>query len=192
MRISSLLISATVLIATAGTSIAGVCVSCTGPNATYLCTVKNADTIESLAGGKALKKICTKVLKRTEQHSSCQILDVPESKCPGVAKTVGWGDVKKAAKSSDDAAAKPVAPPVAAAGPVTPPGAAQPPGNRGPASAEARPSPEQATATPPPVAGASTAPPKAPPTEDEAGLGEKLKGAAENTWKCVSSFFGNC
>lgn len=181
-----------VLTAAAAPAAAEVCVSCKGPEATYLCTVKNADTIESLAGDKALKKICSKVLKRTEQHASCQVLDVPAAKCPGVAKTVGWGDVKKAAAAaSDDAATKTKsASPPAAPRPVEPKGVARPSGGKSAASPDAPP----AVASPSPsnAAVAEPVPQEAPPATDDASVGEKLKGAAEDTWKCVSSFFGNC
>jgi hypothetical protein len=75
-----------------------VCVTCSGPDAVYNCTVKNADTIAGLAGDKAIRKICTKILKRSVPHAACSVLKT-SSACPGQPKTVGWDDVKEAATS---------------------------------------------------------------------------------------------
>jgi hypothetical protein len=182
------LVAASILAASATTSPAGLCVSCTGPNVTYDCTVKNADSIESLAGDKALRKICTKVLKKTEKHASCRVINVPAGKCTGVARTVGWGDVKKAATGGSDAAKATAKPPAA-----TGQDAAKSPAVGPPAETVGEP-----RATAPPAATADAAGPHRPSSPDpatpaeEPGLGDKIKGAAQNTWKCVSSFFGNC
>ncbi len=80
---------------------ADVCVSCTGPVASYACTVKKADEIEAIAGAKAINKICTQVLKKKGQHAACEIV---EGSCAGTPTIIGWKDVKSALTSVDDAA----------------------------------------------------------------------------------------
>lgn len=193
---------------------ADVCVSCTGPDVTYRCSVKNADTIAGLAGDKALEKICRKVLKNTGSHASCSVRK-GDGPCPGTPKMVGWDDVKEAAAveaegalpdKGGDKSAKPKAEAkkpaerakAAAVDPGGHAGAAEPPPVAG-----APPAAKEPAANPPPVkqqtargAAAPVQSPEAkpPPAEEppSESLGDKIKGAAEKTWTCMSSLFGKC
>lgn len=167
------------LAALASPAAADICVSCSGPAATYACTVKKADEIETFAGAKALNKICTKVLKRTGGHDSCQVIDSGNGNCPGTAKSIGWREVKDAiaGDESDDT-------PSPAAAPAKP--APQPPKVVKPATPE----PKAAGPTVPSDKTADVPPPEKPPADPT--VTDNLKGAAEKTWKCVSSFFGEC
>ncbi len=165
--------SAAYVILAAGPAMADVCVTCSGPATTYACSVKKAEEIEAFAGAKALNKICTKVLKRKGQHASCQVVE--PSACPGAtATTIGWKEVKEALASKDD-----TSDPVPSAKPSPP---------APPKAADAKPVPDDkaAVATPPL--------PSQPeePVQKDPSLGDNIKGAAEKTWKCVSSFFGQC
>ncbi|MDO9383086.1 MAG: hypothetical protein Q7T86_09525 [Hyphomicrobiaceae bacterium] len=160
-----------------------VCVTCTGPAASYSCSVKKADEIEALAGAKAINKICTQVLKRKGQHAACQVVD---GACAGTPTTIGWKDVKGALASGDDTPDQPAAKSKAAATPPPPPAAA----TGASAGAKAQP-PDGSTS----AKTAPTTPESAPVTEPapaDPSIGDNLKGAAEKTWKCVSTFFGKC
>lgn len=186
-NLTCLLVSSVLLVSGAAASAAEVCVSCTGPAATYACSVKNGDAIEGVAGDKALRKICTKVLKLTERHTSCQALDVPAGKCAGTARTVSWSDVKKAvaAREAEPPATEPKGQPAAKA--------TKPPARE---AVSAEKAPTQAA----PVKSAQPAgdpaqrpgdPAQPEPTAPE-GLGDKIKNAAQSTWSCMASLFGNC
>lgn len=164
-----------------------VCVSCTGPDAVYNCTVKNADTIAGLAGDKALRKICTKILKRSVPHASCNVLKTSGA-CPGKAKTVGWDDVKDAAASEAEKLDKPDKPDRAdkagkpdAADTTKPAGSppakavAAPPNNPDPASAPVQSTPAATEA------GARTKDAKAEPKDPPPPKVEPPPGAATVT-----------
>lgn len=156
---------------------ADLCVSCNGPAATYLCIVKKAEEISTFAGDKAIAKICIKVLKASGSHGSCQVAEPKGGQCTGTPRTIGWREVKDAlaGKDSDPSPAKTTAP-------APPPAAKQPIQDADSKhSSAAPPQPKSLEPT------ASPAPPDPEPT-----LGEKIKGSAEKTWHCVSSFFGNC
>lgn len=166
---------------------ADVCVSCTGPAASYSCTVKKADEIEAIAGAKAINKICTQVLKKRGQHAACEIV---AGSCAGTPTTIGWKDVKAALTSVDDAPDPPAPKPKPGASPPQPPAAAPGPA----AGAKVQPQdgpPSGAPARNPASAKSDPAPPVEPAPADPT-IGENIKGAAEKTWKCVSSFFGQC
>lgn len=172
------LIIAGLFAAGAGQASADICVSCTGPAATYDCAVKKAEQIESFAGSKALKKICLQVLKKNGQHSNCAVLEA--GTCPGAATTIGWKEVKEALASPDEPEAAP-----AAKAPVTP---VKPVAKDGPLKEPARVAPvapkQEAAAGPPP--------PPLPAPEEETTVAGSIKGAAEKTWNCLSSLFGKC
>lgn len=171
------MIIAALTVSGAGKATADICVSCTGPAATYDCAVKKAEQIESFAGAKALKKICVKVLKRNGQHSNCSVIE--GATCPGALTTIGWKEVKDALASPDE------------------PDVASPT-----KSTTAKPSPketvtakEPAKITPPAARPDEVAGPPAPPAptpEDEPTVTGSIKGAAEKTWNCLSSLFGKC
>jgi hypothetical protein len=169
---------------------ADVCVTCTGPAASYSCAVKKADEIEALAGAKAINKICTQVLRRKGQHAACQVVD---GLCAGTPTSIGWKDVKEALASGDDTpdppapkskpAASPPQPPAAAPGPAA--GAKVRPQDVPPGGGGGSQAPNPTSAKPDPAPSVEPAP--ADPT-----IGDNIKGAAEKTWKCVSTFFGQC
>lgn len=167
------------LAAAAHSAVADICVTCSGPAALYNCSVKNADTIESLAGAKAIQKICTKVLKRNGQHASCTASEAPS--CPGAATTIGWKEVKEALASADEPEAPPAAKPQPPKDPAKAKTAIPPPAQQ--------PNPPAKTVVNEPAT--AVAPEAAPEHKDETIVGN-LKGAAEKTWGCVSSFFGKC
>lgn len=165
---------------------ADVCVTCVGPAAVYACAVKKAEQIEALAGAKTLNKICAQVLKRKGQHASCEAADT--ASCPGTPTTVGWKEVKEALASGEAEPDKP-----AKAVSSTADKAATPSPSKTVAKEKAQHPVSSASAQP--LATPVPKPPapevKVPPPEDPS-FGEKLKGSAEKTWKCVSSFFGDC
>lgn len=161
------------IILAAGPAVADVCVKCSGPAATYACAVKKADQIEALAGAKAVSKICTQVLKRKGQHAGCDVVET--GACPGTATTIGWREVKEALAAKGDT-----------------------PATASPGKTPALPPQKATDAKPPPTDKIVAAPPPSPNPvpEEPAGASptivDNVKGAAEKTWKCVSSFFGQC
>lgn len=166
---------------------ADVCVTCTGPAASYSCAVKKADKIEALAGAKAINKICTQVLKRRGPHAACLVVD---GSCTGTPTTIGWKDVKEALASGDDTPDPPAPKSKPAAAPPQPPATAPGPA----AGAKERPPnvPPGGSPAPDPTSAKSDPAPPVEPAPADPTIGDNIKGAAEKTWKCVSSFFGQC
>ena len=162
---------------------ADVCVTCTGPAASYSCAVKKADEIEAVAGAKAISKICTQVLKRKGSHAACQVVD---GACAGTPITLGWKDVKRALASGDDTPDPPASKSEPAASSPQPPAAVP-----GPAARPQNVAPGGSPVPDPKSATTDTAAPVEPAPADPT-IGDNIKGAAEKTWKCVSSFFGQC
>jgi hypothetical protein len=175
-------------LAAAGPAAADLCVTCTGPAATYDCTVKKAEKINALAGDKAVSKVCTTVLRKRGQHAACEIVS---GVCTGTQTTIGWKDVKAAlAAGLDDAApaaVKPAKP--QAASPTPAPASTQPQQ----APSDARPAVQKSdTAVASGPNEAASRPGEVPPEAAEPSLGDKLKSGAEKSWKCVATLFGEC
>ena len=192
MRLFKSSVLAAAAVACPFSAMADVCVTCSGPAAAYSCTVKKADQIEALAGANAVNKICAQVLKQKGSHKSCTAETV--GSCPGAATLIGWKDVKEAIAAGLDDTDKPAATTAPAKKPSTAAKDAPPP--QPPAAKAVSPPPAAATADaaratgPAPTAATPTKPP--PPIEPEPSFADKLKGGADKTWKCVSSFFGEC
>lgn len=187
-----------------------VCVSCTGPNKIYLCSVKKAEQIKDFAGDKTLNKICTQILRRSGPHASCSVLS--GTPCQGEQKKIGWSEVKAALASGLDevdalkrepaAGSKPASKAEDAAAPQPKPTAADPPGDTArkpePTPADAKPDTGSTAATPaisnPKPNDAASVSDKNRPALDQSlkGAGDNIKDAAKKTWDCVSSMFGNC
>ena len=179
---------------------AGTCVSCSGPAATYDCSVKKAEKIESFGGAKAIQKICTKVLKRSGQHNRCETIDT--TNCTGTPTTIGWKEVKEALASPDEPETAPTKSATdkrpATKDKASPPGAATTV-SKGVASPEPKSASPGVTARPappiPPAAAAGPPPPppaSAEPVEADTTVAGNIKGAAEKTWNCLASLFGKC
>lgn len=175
-------------LAAAGPAAADLCVTCTGPAATYDCTVKKADKISALAGDKAVSKVCTTVLRKRGQHAACEIVS---GVCTGTQTTIGWKDVKAAlAAGLDDAAPAAVKPAKPQAAPTTPAPASTQPQQ---APSDARPAVEKSdTAVASGPNETAPRPAEVPPAAAEPSLGDKLKSGAEKSWKCVATLFGEC
>lgn len=151
-----------------------LCVSCDGPAKAYLCTVKKADQIEMLAGAKAVRKICTKVIANTGPHARCHVTNASPTDCPGAPKLIDWKTVKAALQAeAEEARNKPAKP--ATATPHSP-------------AAKNGPVP----ANPNGLAAETPAHDKAAPPAKKPNLADGITDAAEKTWDCVSNLFDDC
>lgn len=186
------------LVALAGPARADVCVSCTGPDAAYSCVIDGGGIASDDSRAKIL---CMTELAKSGGHQSCTVSRAVVAPCPGeVRKIAAPGLAAPTLAEPQPAAPAPAAPP--------PQQAAEPQSAPQPATGE------QVTTVP------KTTPPKTVQEAVEdgaAGAGEALKktgagaadvaksaggamekagkavgDAAKTTWKCLSSFFGDC
>lgn len=154
------------------------CVTCTGPDATYRCMIggDGAPAAKSSRG----QLLCITELARAGGHASCGVTRNTEAPCAGELKTVMF----------PQAPVDPNAPPMADA---PPPGMTAPQGAEPGTDAAAAPGGEPAADEPKP----STVADLTKKTIDKTGEGIEKAGnavgnAVKKTWKCLSSFFGDC
>ena len=157
------------------------CVTCTGPDAKYHCIIGGDASVAARSSRGQM--LCITQLAQSGGHASCSVSRTTTEPCEGRVRTVMFP------------AGEPGMPPVA----ETPPPAAPPP-----------------AAAPPPVAPGALPPPAAPqPAPSTVGeiakdsadglkkagdavtktvetTGNAIGHAASKTWKCLSSFFGDC
>jgi hypothetical protein len=151
------------------------CVTCTGPDAKYHCVVGGDASISARTSRGQM--LCITQLAQSGGHASCSVSRTTTEPCEGQVKTVMF--------PAGEPGTQPVTETLP---PVTP--EALPPG--------APPAPAQGT--PPPAApqqAPSTVGEFAEKTAKDTGAGLKKAGdavgqAASKTWKCLSSFFGDC
>lgn len=151
-----------------------VCVVCSGPQATYRCTVEKSDRLTRLGtfNDKAVQAVCTKELARQGGHSSCTARR-DAGPCDGIVRELSLASiVDGAAEKLQPAAGAPSAP-AAPAPPVAPPDnkAAEAPKEGPPRTVEelAKRTSEQSK-------------------KNLQGVGD----AAAKTWGCVASLFTKC
>ena len=173
-------------VCTARAAAADVCVVCSGPDATYRCTVDQLGSIERYRNGdRVLQFMCISELARAGGHTKCRVSRDPSSVCAGEARTIGLSDLEAALAN-----ARANSPPDAGSGP----GAAPEPVQGGPpktveelARRTTEASSEQLKKAGEVVSGSASS---AASRLEKAG--DAVGGAVKNTWRCVTSFFKQC
>jgi hypothetical protein len=148
-----------------------MCVTCSGPAATYRCTVEKSEKLATFgaAGDRILQLVCAKELARSDRHESCSARREAPAQCLGELREIPLASVIEAAS-----AAAPKQAPVAPVPPAAP------------------------AAPPVPAADPKDAPPRtmlelAKRTgETSKKQLEKVGTAAERTWDCITSLFSRC
>jgi hypothetical protein len=148
-----------------------MCVTCSGPAATYRCTVEKSEKLATFgaAGDRILQLVCAKELARSDRHESCSAKREAPAQCLGELREIPLASVIEAAS-----AAAPKQAPVAPVPPAAP------------------------AAPPVPAADPKDAPPRtmlelAKRTgETSKKQLEKVGTAAERTWDCITSLFSRC
>ena len=149
------------------------CVTCTGPDAKYHCVIGgNATASARSSRGQML---CITELARSGGHASCSVSRTTAEPCEGKVKTVMFPTDEPGTAPVEMAAPPPPAAPLPAAPP--PPAAQQ---ARGAAEAIAKDSDNGLKKATDAVTGTVE------------NTGKAIGHAASKTWKCLSSFFGDC
>ena len=159
---------AALVLSSQGASALDFCITCTTPDAHYLCRM---DSPSANPRDLRLQLLCISQLAEIGSHGSCSIDNPRPQICNGVLRVV-------------EAPQDMIAPPTAAAQPAPAP-VAQP----AEAAAETVVTKEGADPKPP-------APPSNPALAKASGVLEKtgsaISQAAKKTWKCLSTLFGDC
>ncbi|MGQ0457466.1 MAG: hypothetical protein ACT4OU_10430 [Hyphomicrobium sp.] len=175
-----------------GRAAADICVACTGPDASYACSV---DTAALPSDDSRLKLLCITELAKAGGHQSCTVSRAVTAPCPG--------EVKKLAAPGLDAAPH-VAPPASSPAPANPPSAVAPVENGEAVTTVPKTTPPPKTVQEAVEDGASGAGDALKKTgEGAADIAESAGGAmqkagkavgdaAKSTWKCLSTFFSDC
>jgi hypothetical protein len=165
---------------------ADVCVVCSGPDATYRCTVEQLASIERYRNGdRVLQLMCISELAKAGGHTKCRVNRDPGGFCAGEARTIGLSGLESALAntrgiSSPDGANDPGAAPGPAQG--GPPKTVEELARR---TTEA--SSEQLKKAGEVVTGSASS--AATRLEKAGGA---IGGAVKNTWRCFASFFKQC
>ena len=144
------------------------CITCTAPDAHYLCRM---DSPSANPRDLRLQLLCISQLAEIGSHGSCSIDNPRPQTCNGVLRVV---------EAPQDMAAPP-----AAAAQSAPAPEAEPTG----AAAETVVS-KGASEPNPPARPANPAPAKAGGVMEKTG--SAISQAAQKTWKCLSTLFGDC
>ncbi|MFN0217515.1 MAG: hypothetical protein ACKVP4_01745 [Hyphomicrobium sp.] len=184
------LAAAIALIAVADLAAADVCVTCTGPDASYACAI-DGDQLPS--EDSRLKLLCITELAKAGGHQSCTVSRAVTAPCPG--------EVKKVKAQGLDQQVLPIAPPQEVKRPEPAPA---------PTATK-----DTVTTIPKTTEGPATVEKAVKDSADSAGdalekTGEGAKGLAEqaggavqkagkavgdaatSTWRCLSTFFSEC
>lgn len=144
------------------------CVTCTGPDSSYACTVTGLS--DAAASGLQGRLLCIQHLATTGGHGSCSVATTATGVCTGVPRTVS--------------------PPQSAATPAAPDGIGAAP----PVAAASAPPAAQVKVTGPPAdpAGGAGSSPLDKVGRGIAEAGKSVGNAAGKTWSCVVSLFKDC
>jgi hypothetical protein len=156
------------------------CVTCTGPDAKYHCIVGGDASISARTSRGQM--LCITQLAQSGGHASCSVSRTTTEPCEGKVKTVMFPSSDPDAQPVTEAlppATPPLAPPTVTQGAPPPPAAPQPgPGTVAEKAAED-------TGNGLKKAGDAV-------TSTVENTGKAIGHAASKTWKCLSSFFGDC
>jgi hypothetical protein len=163
------------------------CVTCTGPDAKYHCVIGGDASVAARSSRGQM--LCITQLAQSGGHASCSVSRTTTEPCEGKLRTVMFPPGEANTPPLADTTPQVAVPPETAPPPLpTAPGASPPPG-----------APQQAPGS---VGGIASK------TANDTGEGLKKAGeavtntvdktgkaighAASKTWKCLSSFFGDC
>ena len=162
------------LAATAWATLAGYpaaaldfCITCTAPDAHYLCRM---DRPPAHSRDLRLQLLCISQLAQIGSHATCAIDNPRPQTCNGVLRVV---------EAPEDL----TAPPATAAGPSPEPAAE-------PSQGAAETVVTKEVSEPKPPQAADAAPAKGGGVLDKTG--RAISQAAKKTWKCLSTLFGDC
>ncbi len=159
------------------------CVTCTGPEAKYHCIIGGDASVAARSSRGQM--LCITQLAQSGGHASCSVSRTTTEPCEGQVKTVmfpagepGTLPVTEAIPPAAPTAAPPVAPPALTDGaPPPPPAPQQAPSAAGQMAKDS-------------VDGLKKAGDAV--TNTVQNTGKAIGNAASKTWKCLSSFFGDC
>jgi hypothetical protein len=190
-KISTFLAALLLAASASAASAQDYCVTCTGPDAKYRCIIGGDASISARSSRGQM--LCITQLAQRGGHASCSVSRSATEPCEGQVKTVMFP------------AGEPNTPQVETLPPAAPaaaPGAAPPPVAPSPLTEGAPPPPEAPQPAP------ATVGEFAQKTAKDTGEGLKKAGdavtttvdktgkaighAASKTWKCLTSFFGDC
>ena len=144
------------------------CVTCTGPDAKYHCVIGGGGSPAARSSRGQI--LCITQLAQSGGHASCSVSRTSSEPCEGQVKTVMF--------PTDEPGTVPVE--MAAPPPPAAPPAPAPPQAPGPADATAKDSDNGLKKAADAV------------TSTVTDTGKAVGHAASKTWKCLSSFFGDC
>jgi hypothetical protein len=161
-----------------------VCVVCSGPDATYRCSVDQASNIERYRGGeRVLQLMCISELARTGGHTKCRVNRDASGVCVGEARTIGLTDLEAALAQGRSA------PPGAVEGHET---AAPVPGDPPKTVEELARRTTQASSEQLRKAGEVVTGSASSAATGLEKAGDAISGAVKKTWHCITSLFKQC
>lgn len=156
----------------------GVCVDCAEPNRNYRCTVKDGERAQSVrGGGRALEFLCISEIARTGGHQSCRVNTSYSGPCIGQSYEIDL------AKGLPEAIV--VGKPAEAEGKGAQPAPAVPtvPAKKGPPQTLEELAKDTVAKSKEQISAADQSVRKA---------GDKVGGAMQKTWECLTSLFSRC
>jgi hypothetical protein len=173
-------------VGTAGAAAADVCVVCSGPDATYRCTVDQANDIGRYrSGDRVLQMLCISELARAGGHTKCRVSRDATGFCAGEPRTIGLAGLEAAlAHGSADA------PPAPVDGHQTPPAPAQ--GGPPRTVEELARRTTQASSEQLRKAGEVMSDSASSAASRLERAGDAIGRAAKKSWLCVTSLFNQC
>lgn len=155
-----------------------VCVSCERPDAAYKCVLKLPEGVAAPSRGRKLMQLaCIEDIAKRYGHEQCKVRRGVVGPCVGIEHALNIGG--SATGTPSTAGTPPASPPVAGASPP----------------------PTAGTGGPPKKNGNSGPPKTVVELAERAGedsqrqlkkAGKAVEGAMQKTWRCITSFFGNC
>jgi hypothetical protein len=178
-----------IFVASVGTvcaAAAEVCVVCSGPDATYRCTVDHSSNIERYrSGDRVLQLLCISELAKAGGHTKCRVSRDPTGFCAGEARTIGLAGIE-AALAAGSAGAPPG--PVDAHETVPAPVQGGPPRTVEQLARQAT----QASSVQLRKAGEVMTDSASSAASRLEKAGDAIGGAVKKTWLCLTSLFKQC
>lgn len=181
---------------------ADICVSCTGPEASYACAIEGTNIRSDDAG---MRVYCLQSIAKSRGHASCTVSRSAQPPCAGQREVIA-SPSDTAPNTAPAARAEPIAQPAGQPNAnLSPPNTPAEPSDDIPNGLAAKPSLGQPKTVSDMIKSQDATPKPAPdPRQAEAGDAENTNGtmldgagravtdAAKKTWTCVTSLFGDC
>jgi hypothetical protein len=152
------------------------CITCTGPDQAYLCSVEKSDKIRKFASAaeKAIQFACIKEMAKIGGHATCQVRrDTDVATCNGLPQTVLLRSLLEAAQQEAAEVQAVATPPKEKLAPQQLPPGSSPPDAPKTVVEMARRANEQTA-------------------EQLRQAGEQVGSVVDKTWTCMTSLFQRC